>query len=117
MRAASALDLQNERCACARPHTAMSNTTMSSTTTHSQLSWKQADDDVHVATRDGEFAGFVEIHGASHLVRDNHGAELGSFRTLVDARHALEGSTRRRARSFGHTLRRHLSRARARARA
>lgn len=86
---------------------------MSSITTHSPLSWKQADDDVHVATRDGEFAGFVEVHGASHVVRDNHGTELGSFHTLVDARHALEGSTRRRGRSFGHVLRRQLSRTRA----
>lgn len=87
---------------------------MSNTTTRppESLIWKQADDDVHVATRDGEFAGFVEIYGATHVVRDNHGTELGSFRTLVDARHALEGSTRRRSRSFGQTVRRHLSRTR-----
>ncbi|WP_194421459.1 hypothetical protein [Microbacterium abyssi] len=84
---------------------------MSNTTTHSSiLTWKQADDDVHVATRDGEFAGFVELDADGHVVRDNHGAELGSFATLADARHALEGSTQRRPRSFVQTLRGHLSR-------
>ena len=54
------------------------------------LTWKQADTDVHVATRDGEFAGFVEFDGSAHLVRDNHGAELGSFVDLDDAFRALE---------------------------
>lgn len=87
--------------------------TMSNTTIHppAPLTWKQADDDVHVATRDGEFAGFVEVYGRAHVVRDNHGTELGSFRTLVDARRALEGTSGRRPRSFRQTLRRHLSRA------
>ena len=56
------------------------------------LTWKQADADVHVATRAGEFAGFVEFDGTAHLVRDNHGAELGSFDSLDDARSALERS-------------------------
>lgn len=54
------------------------------------LTWKQADTDVHVATRAGEFAGFVEFDGAAHLVRDNHGAALGAFDTLDDAFRALE---------------------------
>lgn len=72
------------------------------------LSWKQADNDVHVATRDGEFAGFVEIDGAAHVVRDDHGTELGSFRTLGDARRALEGSPRRRPRTVQQLLRQHL---------
>lgn len=86
---------------------------MSNTTTHpSTLTWKQADDDVHVATRDGEYAGFVELDADGHVVHDNHGAELGSFETLADARHALEGSTHRRPRSFVQTLRGHLSRTR-----
>ncbi len=48
------------------------------------LTWKQADTDVHVATRGGEFAGFVEFDGSAHLVRDNHGAELGVFDSLDD---------------------------------
>ncbi len=54
------------------------------------LTWKQADADVHVATRDGEFAGFVEFDGTAHLVRDNHGTELGAFDSLDAARSALE---------------------------
>ena len=88
--------------------------TMSSTTTHppQNLIWKQADDDVYVATRDGEYAGFVELDADGHLVRDNHGTELGSFATLADARMALEGSTQRRPRSFARTIRRHLNRIR-----
>lgn len=86
--------------------------TMSSTTTRppEHLTWKQADDDVFVATRDGEFAGFVEVADAGHVVRDSHGTELGEFASLADARRALEGATHRRRRSFGQTLRRHLGR-------
>ncbi|PKQ34223.1 MAG: hypothetical protein CVT61_12215 [Actinobacteria bacterium HGW-Actinobacteria-11] len=66
--------------------------TMSTTTfpPSDPLTWKQADDDVHVATRAGEFAGFVEFDGSAHLVRDNHGAELGAFGSLDEAFRALE---------------------------
>ncbi|MGO2746735.1 hypothetical protein [Microbacterium sp.] len=87
---------------------------MSNTTIHppESLTWKQADADVHVATRDGEFAGFVENDGSGHVVHDSQGAELGSFDTLDDARSALEGAAKRRTRSIRQTLRRHLSRAR-----
>lgn len=56
------------------------------------LSWKQADIDVHVATRAGEFAGFVEFDGTAHLAYDHRGVELGVFDTLDDARDALEGA-------------------------
>lgn len=88
----------------------MSNTT----TIHppEPLSWKQADDDVHVATRAGEFAGFVESNGAAHLVHDSRGTELGSFDSLEDARDALEGAVRRRARPIRQSLRHRLSRVR-----
>lgn len=88
--------------------------TMTSTSIHSPtpLSWKQADDNVHVATRDGEFAGFVEFDGTRHLTHDSHGTELGAFVTLADARRALDGKPRRNSRSIRRTLRRHLSRAR-----
>ncbi|MBO0981449.1 hypothetical protein [Microbacterium sp. SD291] len=55
------------------------------------LTWKQADADVHVATRGGEFAGFVEFDGTLHLVRDHQGNELGAFEILDDAFRALEG--------------------------
>lgn len=66
------------------------------------LTWKQADADVHVATRDGEFAGFVEFDGTAHLVRDNQGVDLGAFDSLDNARLALEGAhdAERRRRSF-----------------
>lgn len=53
------------------------------------LTWKQADVDVHVATRGGEFAGFVEFDGAAHVLRDERGTELGSFDALDDAFRAL----------------------------
>lgn len=87
---------------------------MSTTSTHSPkpLSWKQADDSVYVATRDGEYAGFVESEDTAHVAYDNHGTDLGSFDTLGDARRALEGSPRRSTRSIRRTLRRHLSRVR-----
>ncbi len=77
------------------------------------LSWKQADDDVHVATRDGEYAGFVEFDGRAHLVRDNQGADLGAFPTLAAARDALEGAGRPRRHPLRLTLRRRIRRARA----
>ncbi|WEK62005.1 MAG: hypothetical protein P0Y60_04390 [Candidatus Microbacterium colombiense] len=60
------------------------------------LTWKQADADVHVATRAGEFAGFVEFDGTAHLVRDERGTDLGSFETLDRARSALESTQRAR---------------------
>lgn len=56
------------------------------------LTWKQADTDVHVATRAGEFAGFVEFDGRTHVVRDNHGTDLGAFSCLDDAFRALEAA-------------------------
>jgi hypothetical protein len=71
--------------------------TMSTTTTFppsDPLTWKQADADVHVATRGGEFAGFVEFDGTAHLVHDSHGAALGAFDSLDDAREALERRSR-----------------------
>jgi hypothetical protein len=61
------------------------------------LTWKQADTDVHVATRNGEFAGFVEFDGSAHLVRDERGTDLGAFETLDDAQGALENISASRA--------------------
>jgi hypothetical protein len=82
------------------------STTMSMTTIppSDPLSWKQADVDVHVATRDGEFAGFVEFDGSIHLVRDQHGTHLGSFPTLDDARLALEAAHEPAVRTSGFPL-------------
>ncbi|MGO2518549.1 MAG: hypothetical protein ACTH8F_00350 [Microbacterium sp.] len=88
---------------------------MSTTSTYppTALTWKQADDNVHVATRDGEFAGFIEADGTKYVVHDSHGSDLGTFSTLVEARRGLDGSPRRTTRSIRQTLGRHLSRARA----
>lgn len=90
----------------------MNTTTMSP---YDPLTWKQADIDVHVATRDGEFAGFVEFDGAAHLVRDQRGTDLGSFDTLDEAFDALESAQRSapRAPRFPLSLRRRPRRARA----
>ena len=80
------------------------------------LTWKQADDDVYVATRAGEFAGFVEFDGDAHLVQDGRGIAVGSFPTLGDARRALEDAGRapRRGARLGVPIwRRMLRRARA----
>lgn len=93
-----------------------------STTTFSPsdpLTWKQADVDVHVATRSGEFAGFVEFDGTTHLARDQRGTELGSFASLDDARRALEDAVMPtgRPKTFGFTLPRVLRRRPRRARA
>ena len=83
------------------------------------LTWKQADTDVHVATRDGEFAGFVEFDGTAHLVHDHQGAELGAYPTLDGAFAALEDSQEpaTRAPLFPLTLPRMLRRRPRRARA
>lgn len=64
----------------------MSTTTVPPST---PLTWKQADIDVHVATRNGEFAGFVEFDGLVHRLRDERGSDLGSFSVLDDAFRAL----------------------------
>ncbi|MGW8482189.1 hypothetical protein ACWGJP_03580 [Microbacterium sp. NPDC055903] len=77
------------------------------------LNWKQADDDVHVATRDGEFAGFVEFDGDAHVLRDERGTDLGAFSTLADARRALETAGRPAKHPLRLTLRRRVRRARA----
>jgi hypothetical protein len=68
--------------------------TMSTTTIYSSdpLTWKQADTDVHVATRDGEFAGFVEFDGTAYPVRDARGSDLGTYATLDAAQTALESA-------------------------
>ncbi len=65
----------------------MSTTTLSPS---DPLTWKQADADVHVATRSGEFAGFVEFDGTAFVVRDHHGSDLGAFASQHEAFHALE---------------------------
>ncbi|MBS1674140.1 MAG: hypothetical protein JSS74_09270 [Actinobacteria bacterium] len=56
------------------------------------ITWKQADHDVHVATRDGEYAGFVESDGSAHVLHDRHSRRIGSYPSLSAARRALETS-------------------------
>ena len=50
---------------------------------YTPLLWRQADHDVHVATLDGEFAGFVVADGDVHTLHDALGATeragLGRF--------------------------------------
>lgn len=121
MRAASALDLIILRVATARARRTAMSITMSTTTfpTSDPLTWKQADTDVHVATRAGEFAGFVEFDGTTHLVRDQRGAELGAFASLDEAQTALDGAraSKRPPLRFPFTLPRMLRRRPRRARA
>ena len=54
------------------------------------LTWKQADADVHVATRNGEFAGLVVFDGTAPRGRGPHRTARGAFDSLDDARSALE---------------------------
>lgn len=58
------------------------------------LEWKQAADDVFVATRAGEFAGYVAVHSDNHTTFDNTGRELGTFTELGEARRALTAPIR-----------------------
>ena len=55
------------------------------------LTWRQADHDVYVATHDGEYAGFVTVDGATHVLHDRHSRRLGSYPSLSAARTALSG--------------------------
>src|SRR5690606_5467853 len=55
----------------------------------SPLLWRQADLDVHVATRDGEFAGFIVDQGGSFELYDHHSARLGVHATFEAAQSAL----------------------------
>lgn len=79
---------------------------MSTITTESTLNWKQADLHVHVATRDGEFAGFVELDGAVHIGRDRIGAILGAYASFADAQAAVERAVAAPERPRRFTLRR-----------
>lgn len=54
--------------------------------------WRQADDDVFVATASGEFAGFVEVTPFGVRAHNAHGADLGLHDTVFSARAAVEAS-------------------------
>jgi hypothetical protein len=112
-----------EAAAC-RPHTnhrIMSSTDISaridapSLPTDSpapDLSWRQADRDVFVATNDGEFAGFVTVDHGTHVTHDNHSRRIGSYPTLAAARQALVDATRPPSRRRERLRRRILARRR-----
>lgn len=76
------------------------------------LAWRQADDDVFVATNAGEFAGFVTVDHDVHVVHDNHSRRIGSFPTLAAARQALVDATRPPSRGRERLRRRILARRR-----
>lgn len=50
----------------------------------------QAAADIHAATRHGEYAGFVVVAQSHYLPRGPRGERLGSYRSLDEARAALE---------------------------
>lgn len=54
------------------------------------LSWLQADDDLFVATRNGEYAGFVSRIGPLFEAHSGRGDHLGSHGDAGDAAAALE---------------------------
>lgn len=60
------------------------------------LAWKQAADDVFVATHGGEYAGFVEVDGRRHIAHDRRGRRVGDFASLASALAALESPGSRR---------------------
>lgn len=53
------------------------------------LRWKQADDDVFVATLHDEYAGFVAVSDGAHALHGPQGQLIGSFATQREARAAL----------------------------
>lgn len=76
------------------------------------LAWRQADEDVFVATNAGEFAGFVTVDRNTHIVHDNHSLRIGSYPTLAAARQALVDATHPPSRGRERLRRRILSRRR-----
>ncbi|UNK70552.1 hypothetical protein [Microbacterium sp. H1-D42] len=80
--------------------------------TPAELAWQQADDDVFVATSQGEFAGFVTVDNSTHVVHDRHSRRIGSYPTLAAARQALVDATRPPSRGRERLRRRILSRRR-----
>lgn len=55
----------------------------------SALLWKQADEDVYVATVDDEFAGYIAVSDSGHALHSAHAEPLGVFRSRRDAQDAL----------------------------
>lgn len=54
------------------------------------LVWTRIDDDLAVATREGDFAGYVDRRApGSFFVFDHHSRHVGTFSHAADARSAL----------------------------
>jgi hypothetical protein len=53
------------------------------------LSWRQSSDDVHAATIDGEFAGYVAATDTGFALSDALARPVGTFSTLSRAQDAL----------------------------
>jgi hypothetical protein len=64
-----------------------------------RLDWRQASDDVHVATLDGEYAGHVASDGDGFAAFGPTGSGLGVHRTLGAAKSKLEPAPPARPRS------------------
>ena len=58
----------------------------------SPLAWRQADDDVFVATRAGEYAGFIDTTTRGFRAYGSRGEDLGVSATSDIARAAVEAS-------------------------
>jgi cold shock CspA family protein len=56
----------------------------------SVLVWRQAADDIHVATADGEFAGFIAEDGDTYIAHDSHSRPRTTAASLDDARAAVD---------------------------
>ncbi|HBR89536.1 MAG TPA: hypothetical protein DEA59_09760, partial [Microbacterium sp.] len=73
------------------------------------LSWAQADDDVHVATQSGEYAGFVaSSSGGRYEAQNARGDDLGCYPSEPLARAAVAASAApptRRPTTTHHTRR------------
>lgn len=80
-----------------------------------RLRWKQAADDVFVATVDDEFAGYIAVSGAGHALHGAHAQPIGVYRSRREAQEALRAHLQR-PRTGGATRRaRRGPRSRARA--
>lgn len=53
------------------------------------LLWKQADEDVYVATVDDEFAGYIAVSDSGYALHSAHAEPLGVYRSRRDAQDAL----------------------------
>lgn len=80
-----------------RPHRRKIMTSLSPAP-ESALDWRQADDDVYVATAGGEYAGFVVSTPRGFEAHSAVAADLGVHASAADARSAVAAAVRRRPR-------------------